>query len=253
MLDNPDEFKTQAKIYANKAYDSVKWLLSNVPPIHSAGYPFIGIFFVVSLLLGLIWQPLFWIGLFLTLWCAYFFRDPVRMTPSREGLIVSAADGLISMIEKATLPSEFDDTDDSEYTRVSIFLNVFDVHIQRAPVDGKILETVYRPGKFLNASLDKASEDNERSSVLLQMTNGQKVAFVQIAGLIARRIINNLHKEQVVKAGERYGLIRFGSRVDIYLPGGVNPQVIVGQRVVGGETIIADLQSQEPARTGVIR
>src|SRR5690606_11725146 len=185
---------------------------------------------------------------------AYFFRDPARVTPDREGLVVSPADGRVSLIQEVKLPSELNgDDDDADYTRVSVFLNVFDVHVQRVPIDGEVDEVVYRPGKFLNACLDKASEDNERSSVLMKTKDGKKIAFVQIAGLIARRIINNLKEEQTVKAGERYGLIRFGSRVDIYLPKGVAPQVCVGQRVVGGETILADLNSVEAARTGVIR
>jgi phosphatidylserine decarboxylase len=194
------------------------------------------------------------VGLVLTLWCAYFFRDPARVTPDREDLVVSPADGCVSMIVTTKLPAEFDNDDDGrDYTRISIFLNVFDVHVQRVPIDGTVDEVVYRPGKFLNASLDKASEDNERSSVLMTAQSGKKIAFVQIAGLIARRIINDLKKDQNVKAGEHYGLIRFGSRVDVYVPSSVAPLVCVGQRVVGGETVLADLQSTEAARTGVIR
>jgi phosphatidylserine decarboxylase len=160
---------------------------------------------------------------------------------------------MVSLIQKISLPSEFDTDDDKTYTRVSIFLNVFDVHIQRVPLSGKVKEVVYRPGKFLNASLDKASEDNERSSTLIETNDGKLVAFVQIAGLIARRIINDLKKDQDVQTGQRYGLIRFGSRVDLYLPEGVEPLVCVGQRTVGGETIIADLNSVEAAREGIVR
>jgi phosphatidylserine decarboxylase len=253
MFDNPEEFKAQTKEYAQKACGGAKWLWSNLPPIHAAGWPFIGGFAIVTLFLALISHDLLWMGIILTLWCAYFFRDPVRVTPTREGLLISPADGIVSKIEAVSLPGEFDDNDDNDYVRVSIFLNVFDVHVQRVPIDGKILETVYRPGKFLNASLDKASEDNERSSVLLQMADGRKIAFVQIAGLIARRIINTLNKDQTVRTGEHYGLIRFGSRVDVYLPGGVSPQVIVGQRMVGGETVIADIKSSEAARAGSVR
>lgn len=254
MLDNPDILKSQAKDGMHKVLDGVKWLLAQVPPLHPAGWPFVGIFAFVSVLLGLVWDDLLAVGLLLTAWCAYFFRDPARVTPDRDGLVVSPADGRISMIVNTKLPAEFDNDDDGrDYTRISIFLNVFDVHVQRVPIDGTVEEVVYRPGKFLNASLDKASEDNERSSVLMKTQDGKKVAFVQIAGLIARRIINDLKKDQDVKAGEHYGLIRFGSRVDVYVPANVAPLVCVGQRVVGGETVLADFQSAEAARTGVIR
>ena len=160
---------------------------------------------------------------------------------------------MVSMIETVALPSEFDTDDTSLYTRVSIFLNVFDVHIQRIPINGTIKEVIYRPGKFLNASLDKASEENERSSVLLETAKGDKIAFVQIAGLIARRIINDLKKDQEVTAGSRYGLIRFGSRVDVYLPQSIKPLVCVGQRMIGGETVIATMNGEQVTRAGVIR
>ncbi len=254
MLDNTDALKAQAKDGFTKALNGARWLWAQIPPLHPAGWPFVGGFAFVSVLLGLIWYKFLWIGLLLTAWCAYFFRDPARVTPDREGLVVSPADGRISLIQDVPLPSEFEHDDDGEiYTRISVFLNVFDVHVQRVPVEGEITEVVYRPGAFLNASLDKASEENERSSVLMKTADGKKIAFVQIAGLIARRIINTLKKEQAVKAGERYGLIRFGSRVDIYLPKGVAPLVCVGQCVIGGETVLADLNGAEAARTGVIR
>lgn len=221
-------------------------------PVHPAGYPFIGIFAAIAFVLSLIDCTLGWIGVILTLWCVYFFRNPVRTTPVRSGLVISPADGIVSMIVEAPLPTELEE--EGMRTRVSVFLNVFDVHIQRVPLDGEIKKVVYHPGKFLNASLDKASTDNERSSVLMQPTGFDgTVAFVQIAGLVARRIICKLTSGQAVKAGEIYGLIRFGSRVDIFLPKGVNPMVSIGQRMIGGETVIADLTSTEAARTGEAR
>jgi len=228
-------------------------------PLHPAGRPFIGIFAAVTLVFFQVSAALGWLGIVLTLWCVYFFRNPLRVTPVREGLIVSPADGIVQMIVQAPLPPELDDCkgqgdslcDAKEATRVSIFLNVFDVHINRVPADGEIKKVVYRPGKFFNASLDKASADNERSTVLMKL-NGHpsSVVFVQIAGLIARRILCKLTAGQQVKTGNIYGLIRFGSRVDIFLPPGTSPLVAVGQRMVGGETVIADLKSSEKARAG---
>lgn len=230
-------------------------------PVHPAGYPFIAIFAVVALVLSLLSSLLGFLGLVLTLWCVYFFRNPKRITPVREGLIVSPADGIVQMIVEAPLPPELDDckaTDPlceaGKATRVSVFLNVFDVHVNRIPADGEIKKVVYHPGKFFSADLDKASLENERSTVLLKLAgHPSSVCFVQIAGLVARRIICKLSAGQVVKAGELYGLIRFGSRVDIFLPAGVNPLVCVGQRMVGGETVIADLRSTEEARAGEAR
>ncbi|HEY1095818.1 MAG TPA: phosphatidylserine decarboxylase [Alphaproteobacteria bacterium] len=221
--------------------------------INAAGWPFIAAFACVSILLGLIASELLWLGLVLTAWCVYFFRDPIRVTPDQPDLIIAPADGMVSAIEKVTLPQELNTESTALVTRVSIFLNVFDVHVQRVPVSGTIKKVIYRPGKFINATLDKASDDNERSTVLMETTSGKQVAFVQIAGLIARRIINTLKADQAVTAGERYGLIRFGSRVDVYLPEGINPHVIVGQRMIGGETIIADLNNAISARTGIAR
>lgn len=230
--------------------------------VHPAGYPFIAIFFVVAVVLAMIAQCLGWIGFILTFWCAYFFRNPQRMTPVKDGLIVSPADGLVQMIVEAPLPPELDEfkgqgdalCDAPMVTRVSIFLNVFDVHVNRIPADGTITKVVYHPGKFLSANLDKASVENERSTVLMKLKDGvHSVAFVQIAGLVARRIICKLGANQPVKAGELYGLIRFGSRVDIFLPPGVKPLVIPGQRAIGGETVIADITASEAARIGEIR
>ena len=244
MLDNPEEMKAQAKHCGNKFIETAKWFWSLVPPLHPAGWPFVAIFAFVTILLAFVWDGFLVVGTILTLWCAFFFRNPIRVTPLRAGVIISPADGMVSKILKTGLPGELDGADDGKtYTRVSIFLNVFDVHVQRVPFTGKILEVVYRPGKFFNATLDKASEFNERSTVLMETTNGQKIAFVQIAGLIARRIINTLQKDQVVVAGELYGLIRFGSRLDLYLPEGVEPLVTVGQRMVGGETVIAQFEN----------
>ncbi len=220
-------------------------------PVHPAGIPFILGFAGITVILFWLSGFLGTAGLVLTLWCVYFFRNPDRITPVRGGLVVSPADGIVSMIAKVPLPAELKSAVSGTFTRISIFLNVFDVHVNRIPADGDIVETVYQPGKFLNASLDKASEENERATVLLKPKNhASQIAFVQIAGLIARRIICKAEKGQVVKAGERYGLIRFGSRVDVYLPAGTEPLVCIGQRMIGGETILADLNSSETARLG---
>lgn len=230
-------------------------------PVHPAGLPFILGFALLAILLAMLGTVGGFIGLVLTLWCVYFFRNPVRTTPTREGLIVSPADGLVTMIVDAPLPPELDDCkatdslcEQGTATRVSVFLNVFDVHVNRIPAEGEIKKVVYHPGKFLSADLDKASVENERSTVLMKLKgHSSSVVFVQIAGLVARRIICKLAAGQNVKAGELYGLIRFGSRVDIFLPKGVNPLVCVGQRMIGGETVIADFASQEAQRTGEAR
>lgn len=218
--------------------------VSMIPAIHPAGYPFIIIFAFINILLALITPALGVVGLILTAWCMYFFRNPKRVTPVQDGLVISPADGRIVAIQKTDYPSELTDaTGLKSGYRISIFLNVFNVHINRNPISGTIEQVVYRPGKFVNASFDKASEDNERSSVLVKTANGKYVSYTQIAGLIARRIINNLKKGETVTAGEIFGLIRFGSRMDIVLPEGVEPQVIVGQTMIAGETILADLNS----------
>jgi phosphatidylserine decarboxylase len=221
-------------------------------PIHRAGWPFIGIFFVGSVALGFLWDPLFWIGLVATLWCVYFFRDPPRVTPLRPGLVVSPGDGRIQLIGEAVPPPEME-LGEAPLTRVSIFLNIFDVHVNRIPLDGRVVNLQYCRGTFVNASLDKASEDNERQQVCLETPDGRRLGLVQIAGLVARRIVCDLNEGQEVRAGERFGLIRFGSRVDLYLPKGVAPLVDVGQRAVGGETVLADLESDEAPRTGESR
>jgi len=231
---------------ASDILDSVR---SIFVPIHPEGWRFIPIFAGVTLILGWIWPPFFFIGGVLTAWCTYFFRNPERVTPTRAGLVVSPADGLVQMIEAVAPPPELGMGDDKR-TRISVFMNVFNVHVNRVPADGSIVGLAYRPGKFLNASLDKASEFNERQSVRMRVADGREIAFVQIAGLVARRILCSLVEGQTVRSGERFGMIRFGSRVDVYLPEGVAPLVCVGQLAVAGETVLADLTAPEPARTG---
>ncbi len=218
-------------------------------PINRAGWPFIAAALALAVLLGLLWSPLFWLGLLLAGFCTYFFRDPPRVTPSRPGLVIAPADGMVQMIERAAPPPELE-MGDAPLTRISIFLNVFNVHVNRVPLDGKISGLSYRPGKFLNAALDKASVDNERMSLKVTSYDGVDLAFVQIAGLVARRIICDVSLGQPVKAGQVFGLIRFGSRMDVYLPEGVSPLVVPYQTTIAGETVIADLLSQEPARQG---
>ncbi|MCW8951471.1 MAG: phosphatidylserine decarboxylase [Rhodospirillales bacterium] len=221
-------------------------------PINPAGWPFVLAFAAGAIVLSFIAEPLGWIGVILTAWCAYFFRDPERVTPTREGLIISPADGVVQLIDKAAPPPELE-LGDEPRTRVCVFMNVFNVHVNRVPTDGVITRLAYRPGKFLNASLDKASEFNERQSVAMKATDGRDIAFVQIAGLVARRIKCDIVEGQQVKAGERFGLIRFGSRVDVYMPDDVEPLVALGQIMVAGETVLADMKGAEPARDGTVR
>ena len=220
-----------------------------IKPMHREGIKFILIFSVISLISFFIYIPLGWVGIGLTIWCYYFFRDPKRTTPVREGLLVSPADGVISLIEKTMPPPELD-IEKEELTRISVFMNVFNCHVNRSPIAGKVMEINYRPGKFFNASLDKASVDNERNSLVLQIPDGRQIVVVQIAGLVARRIVSFVKPKQTLRIGQRFGLIRFGSRVDIYLPTGVEPLVCIGQIMVSGETVIADLNSKELARNG---
>src|SRR5215208_125911 len=207
--------------------------------IHPEGFPFIGMFALASLFLFWVWTPLGWIGTVLTVWCALFFRDPVRVTPTREGLVVSPADGRVSQIINATPPAELN-LGERPMPRISIFMSVFDCHINRSPVAGRVERIVYRAGTFINADLDKASEDNERNSFIIA-TRTAPVGVVQIAGLLARRIVCFTREGATVGAGERIGMIRFGSRVDIYLPEGTRPLVAAGQTAIAGETVIADL------------
>ena len=228
-------------------------LLDNVlVPIAREGWPFIAIFGLVSLILYFLYAPLGWIGLVLTLWCVYFFRNPDRVTPEREGLIISPADGIVQMIAEVSPPEELD-MGSEPVVRVSVFMNVFDCHVNRIPCDGRIGKLVYVPGQFLNASLDKASEENERQMVRIDLDSGAFIGAVQIAGLVARRIVCYLEEDQIVLAGERFGLIRFGSRVDIYLPNGAVSHAVIGQKCVSGETVLADLKSDEAARSGEVR
>ncbi len=220
-----------------------------IVPVHPEGWRFIAIFALASLLLFWLWPPLGWLGVIATLWCAYFFRDPARVTPSRDGLIVSPADGVVQMILLAPPPPELA-MGDAPMTRISIFMNVFNVHVNRIPIKGVIQDKVTIPGQFLNASLDKASVFNERTALRLKMEDGNEIGFVQIAGLVARRIRCDVVRNQSVQTGERFGLIRFGSRVDVYLPPGIAPLVITGQTVIAGESVLADLLSQEARREG---
>ncbi|MEA2877758.1 MAG: phosphatidylserine decarboxylase [Hyphomicrobiales bacterium] len=217
----------------------VNSIRSQLAPIHPEGYPFIGAFALASLILFWLWTPLGWLGTVLTLWCAYFFRDPVRVTPISDKLVVSPADGRVSLVANAVPPPELA-LGDRPLPRVSIFMSVFDCHVNRSPVAGRIERIAYTPGKFLNADLDKASEDNERNALVITGDAG-RVGVVQIAGLIARRIVCWVKEGQEIGAGERIGMIRFGSRVDVYLPVGTVPLVSVGQTSLAGETVIAEL------------
>jgi phosphatidylserine decarboxylase len=214
-------------------------------PIHREGYPFIAAFAAATLVLGLFSYTLFWIGLILTAWCVYFFRDPPRVTPLDDRLVVSPADGSVSLVGPAVPPKELGLGSD-ELLRISVFMNVFSCHVNRAPVRGRIARIEYRPGKFMNAELDKASAENERNGLVIDSPHGP-VAAVQIAGLVARRIVCWVEAGSDVGVGERIGLIRFGSRVDIYLPAGATPRVAVGQTTVAGETVLADFGSDVAA------
>ncbi len=217
-------------------------------PIHPEGYPFVGGFAFASIVLLWLWPPLGWLATLLTIWCAYFFRDPQRVTPVRDGIVVSPADGRVSQIVNAIPPKELE-LGERPLPRVSIFMSVFDCHINRSPVTGRIERIVYRPGKFLSADLDKASEDNERNAFVIAMPNGRRIAAVQIAGLVARRIVPFAREREAVAAGQRIGMIRFGSRVDVYLPEGTRPLAAEGQTAIAGETVIADLALADPGRT----
>jgi phosphatidylserine decarboxylase len=225
--------------------DSIRKQLA---PIHPEGYPFVGGFAFASIVLLWLWPPLGWLATLLTVWCAYFFRDPPRVTPVRDGIVVSPADGRVSQIVNAVPPKELE-LGERLLPRVSIFMSVFDCHINRSPVTGRIERIVYRPGKFLSADLDKASEDNERNAFVIVMPNGRRIAAVQIAGLVARRIVPFAREREAVAAGQRIGMIRFGSRVDVYLPEGTRPLAAEGQTAIAGETVIADLALADPGRT----
>jgi len=208
-----------------------------IPPIHHDGHKFIFLFGAITVAFAFVWQPLFWIGLALTVWCALFFRDPMRVTPVSEELVISPADGKISQVGKVVPPPELNLGNDP-MLRVSVFMNVFNCHVNRAPVKGRLLRKIYRKGTFLNAELDKASDDNERNSIVIDSPNGE-VGVVQIAGLVARRIICWAKESEQLDQGERFGLIRFGSRLDVYLPEPAQAMVSVGQTAVAGETVLA--------------
>ena len=215
--------------------DSIR---NTLVPVHREGWPFIAAFAGVTVIVGLFSSVLFWIGLILTAWCAYFFRDPERVTPVDDRLVISPADGLVSSVGPAVPPRELG-LGTGEMTRVSVFMNVFSCHVNRSPVRGRIAKIEHRPGKFLNAELDKASDENERNGLVIESPNGT-VALVQIAGLVARRIVCFVEAKSNIGVGERIGLIRFGSRVDIFLPKDAAPKVAVGQTSVAGETVIAE-------------
>lgn len=225
----------------------IKSIFSIFVPIHREGYRFIAIFAVLAILLFLLWEPLGWLGCIATLWCVYFFRDPARVTPLREDLVISPADGRVSLIVDVVPPKELD-LGEEPLTRISVFMNVFDCHVNRSPVAGRIIKMTYIPGKFINAELDKASEHNERQCLTIETASNKRFGVVQIAGLVARRIVGFVGENEPIGTGERFGLIRFGSRVDVYLPKGHFAQVGIGQHAIAGETVLADIASKEPAR-----
>jgi phosphatidylserine decarboxylase len=229
---------------------TVKW---RFPSVHPEGRKYVvGAAFITLMAFLIGWEFLTVVLLALTVWVAAFFRDPVRTTPRGDGLIVAPADGLITLISKVPPPPELrgaEGLEEGEYTRVSIFMSVFDVHINRAPISGRVRRIAYVPGKFINADLDKASEDNERQHFLVEASDGTRVGFTQIAGLVARRILAFVREGDDVQAGQRVGLIRFGSRVDVYLPAGTGPRVLLGQRAIAGETVLAEI-GVDPALTG---
>jgi phosphatidylserine decarboxylase len=226
-------------------------ITSSFAPIHKEGHRFIAIFAAVTLVLFWLNVPLLpWIGVILTAWCAYFFRDPERVTPVGKSLVISPADGQVSHIVEVIPPPELD-LPREKHTRISVFMNVFDVHVNRSPMAGRIAQLSYIPGKFVNAELDKASEDNERQAFTIEREDGTRIGAVQIAGLVARRIVKFVENGDSLQAGQRFGLIRFGSRVDVYLPTSVAPLVCVGQRAVAGETVLADFSVQGAARLSV--
>lgn len=209
-------------------------------PMHPEGFKFVGVFAAITVVLFLTWEPLGWIGVGLTVWCYYFFRDPARITPQVPGLVISPADGIVSLIETVSPPPELG-MGDAPRLRVSVFMSVFNCHINRAPVPGEVVKVAYTPGKFLNASLDKASKDNERNGIVIRMDDGRDLGVVQIAGLVARRILCFSKEGDHLRRGQRFGLIRFGSRLDVYLPEGVGTEVSIGQTMIAGETVIARL------------
>jgi phosphatidylserine decarboxylase len=220
---------------------------SQLSPIHPEGFPFIGGFAVVAIVLLWLWPPLGWLAVVATAWCAYFFRDPPRVTPTRDGLVVAPADGTVSRVTDAVPPAELA-LGARPRTRISIFMSVFNCHVNRSPLAGRIERMVYRKGAFVSADLDKASESNERNMFVIATAAGTRIAVIQIAGLVARRIVPFVREGETVAAGQRIGMIRFGSRVDVYLPEGARPQVGEGQTAIAGETVLADLKAAESNR-----
>lgn len=218
-------------------------------PLHPDGWKFVAAAAIASAFLFFLWTPGGWLGVILTLWIIYFFRDPWRVTPSRAGLIISPADGIVVALGAALPPPELE-MGSEPTTRIGIFLNLFDVHVARAPIAGRIAKTRYTKGRFINASLDKASEHNERLAIRVAPEDGPDIAFVLIAGLVARRIVCGIEPGQRVAAGQRAGIIRFGSRVDVYCPPPYVPLVTLGQRMIAGETVLADREAHEPPRIG---
>lgn len=229
----------------------LSWRRFILPPIHSEGWRFVGVFAAVTVLMWMLFKPVGVICLVLTVWCYFFFRDPRRAVPEGESLVLSPADGIVSAIAEVVPPKELE-IGEEPMTRISIFMSVFSVHVNRAPMAGKITKMFYRPGAFVDVSLDKESENNERQELAMETVTGHKIAFVQIAGLVARRILTFVKEGDQLKAGERFGLIRFGSRLDVYLPKGIAPLVLEGQTAVAGETILADMSVSGPARKGEI-
>jgi phosphatidylserine decarboxylase len=219
-------------------------------PLHPDGFKFVAAGVLATLLLFLLWAPAGWAAAIATLWVVYFFRDPWRVTPIRPGLLISPADGIVVSIAAATPPPELA-MGDMAVVRIGIFLNIFDVHVTRAPVGGRVAAMRYTKGRFVNASLDKASDHNERLAIRIAPPEGPDIAFVLVAGLVARRIVCNLYDGQQIATGQRVGIIRFGSRVDIYCPPPYVPMVVAGQRMVGGETVLADRLAEEPPRQGI--
>ena len=220
---------------------------AQIVPIHRQGYPFVGVAALASLVAFLIWPPLGWLGAVVTLWVVYFFRDPPRVTPLGDDLVVAPADGRVSRVADAVPPSELG-LGDKPMPRISIFMSVFDCHVNRSPVTGRIERIVYHAGKFLNADLDKASEDNERNALVIACSGGH-IAVVQIAGLVARRILCTVREGETIGAGERFGMIRFGSRLDVYLPESARPLVAEGQTAIAGETVLADFRARATERS----
>lgn len=218
----------------------VDTITKTMAPVHREGWPFVAIAAAVTVIVGWFFSPIFWIGLVITAYIAYFFRDPTRVTLVEPGILVSPADGRVSRIEPAMPPAELG-LSAEPMLRISVFMSVFDVHVNRAPLSGRLVRVAYKAGLFLNADLDKASEDNERNGLIIETADGQRIGVVQIAGLVARRIVSFVKEGESVEIGQRFGLIRFGSRLDVYLPEGAAPLVTEGQRAVAGETRIADL------------